>query len=43
MVSGKEMNVKYIDLKQANSNVQKEENAENLISGLNIPFNIIDQ
>jgi len=42
MVSGKEMNVKYIDLKAATANAPKEENAENLISGLDVPFNIIE-
>ncbi len=42
MVSGKEMNVKYIDLKQEGASVTKEENAESIISGLDIPFNVID-
>jgi len=42
MVSGKEMNVKYIDLKQQGANIPKEENAESIISGLNIPFNVIE-
>ena len=42
MVSGKEMNVKYIDLKAANANAPKEENAESIMSGLDIPFNVIE-
>ena len=42
IVSGKEMNVKYIDLKQANANVQKEYTVENMMSNLDIPFNVID-
>ena len=42
MVSGKEMNVKYIDLKVASANMQKEENAESIMSGLDIPFNVIE-
>jgi len=42
IASGKEMNVKFIDLKAANANVQKEENAESIISNLDIPFNIIE-
>lgn len=42
MVSGKEMNVKYIDLKQENANVLKEDTVENMMSGLDIPFNIIE-
>lgn len=42
MVSGKEMNIKYIDLKAANANVQKEETAESIINGLDLPFNIIE-
>ena len=41
IASGKEMNIKYIDLKE-NKNVPKEENAESIINDLNIPFNIID-
>ena len=42
MVSGKEMNVKYIDLKSVNANLPKEENAESIMSGLDIPFNVIE-
>ena len=42
MVSGKEMNVKYIDLKAANVNAPKEETVESMISGLDIPFNVIE-
>ena len=42
MVAGKEMNVKYIDLKTEKANESKEENAENIISGLDIPFNVIE-
>jgi len=42
MVSGKEMNVKYIDLKQSNANIQKEDTVENMMSGLDIPFNVIE-
>jgi len=42
MVSGKEMNVKYIDLKAASANIPKEETAESMMSGLDIPFNVID-
>ena len=42
MVSGKEMNVKYIDLKE-NTNQNKTDNSvENLISNLDVPFNIIE-
>ena len=42
MVSGKEMNVKYIDLKAANQSAQKEDTVENMMSGLDIPFNVIE-
>jgi len=42
IVSGKEMNVKYIDLKAASANIPKEENTESIISGLDIPFNVIE-
>ena len=42
MVAGKEMNIKYIDLKAANQNVQKEDTVESMMSGLDIPFNVID-
>ena len=42
IVSGKEMNVKYIDLKVANANVPKEETVESMMNGLDIPFNVID-
>ena len=42
MVAGKEMNIKYIDLKAANENKQKEDTVESMMSGLDIPFNIID-
>jgi len=42
MVAGKEMNVKYIDLKEVNANVQKEDTVENMMSGLDIPFNVIE-
>ena len=42
MVAGKEMNIKYIDLKVANQNVQKEDTVESMMSGLDIPFNVID-
>ena len=42
IVSGKEMNVKYIDLKQESANAPKEETAESMMSGLDIPFNVID-
>lgn len=42
MASGKEMNIKYIDLK-ANENVQKQDNSvEGMMSSLDIPFNIIE-
>lgn len=42
MVSGKEMNVKYIDLKAANTSVQKEDTVESMMSNLDIPFNVIE-
>ena len=42
IVSGKEMNVKYIDLKEANASVQKEDTVESMMSGLDIPFNVIE-
>jgi len=42
MVSGKEMNVKYIDLKQQGTNVSKEETVESMMNGLDIPFNVIE-
>ena len=42
MVSGKEMNVRYIDLKAANQNTQKEDTVESMMSGLDIPFNVIE-
>lgn len=42
IVSGKEMNVKYIDLKENQANPKESNSAENLISNLDIPFNIID-
>ena len=42
MVSGKEMNIRYIDLKAANQNAQKEDTVESMMSGLDIPFNIIE-
>lgn len=43
IVCGKTMNVKYIDLKENNSNNQaNQNNAESMISELNIPFNIMD-
>ena len=43
MVSGKAMNIKYIDLKENSSNEQNDmNNIENMMNGLDIPFNIID-
>ena len=42
MVSGKEMNIRYIDLKAANQNAQKEDTVESMMSGLDIPFNVIE-
>ena len=42
LVSGKEMNVKYIDLKAASQSAQKEDTVESMMSGLNIPFNVIE-
>lgn len=42
MVSGKEMNVRYIDLKASNGNVQKEDTVESMMSSLDIPFNVIE-
>lgn len=43
IVCGKTMNVKYIDLKENNNNNQvNQNNAESMISELNIPFNIIN-
>lgn len=42
MASGKEMNIKYIDLK-ANENIQKQDNSvEGIMSSLDIPFNVIE-
>ncbi len=42
IVCGKEMNVKFIDLKENNSNQENQNNAENMINELGIPFNIIE-
>ena len=42
IVTGKEMNVKYIDLKEGNSKQTAEVSAENLISSLDIPFKVIE-
>ena len=42
MVTGKEMNVKYIDLKAQNQSVQKEDTVESMMSSLDIPFNVIE-
>lgn len=42
MVSGKEMNVRYIDLKAANTSTQKEDTVESMMSNLDIPFNVIE-
>ena len=42
MVAGKEMNIKYIDLKESNANMQKEDTVESMMSGLDIPFNVIE-
>ena len=37
------MNIKYIDLKENSSNEQNDmNNIENMMNGLDIPFNIID-
>ena len=42
MASGKEMNIKYIDLK-ANENIQRQNNSvEGIMSSLDIPFNVIE-
>lgn len=41
IISGKTMNVKYIDLKE-NSNQAQSNSVEDMISGLDIPFNVID-
>ena len=42
IVAGKEMNVRYIDLKAANQNTQKEDTVESMMSNLDIPFNVIE-
>ncbi len=43
IVAGKEMNIKYIDLKEEqNQPKASSNNLEDMIGGLNIPFNIID-
>ena len=42
MVTGKEMNVKYIDLKAQKQSVQKEDTVESMMSSLDIPFNVIE-
>ena len=43
MVCGKEMNVKYIDLKQAQAqNKVDQNNVESMMSSFDIPFNVID-
>ena len=42
IVSGKEMNIKYIDLKAANETMQKEDTVESIMSNLDIPFNVIE-
>ena len=43
IVCGKTMNIKYIDLKEnQNSNISKENSVENMINGLDIPFDVIE-
>ena len=42
MVSGKEMNIRYIDLKAVSQSAQKEDTVESMMSGLDIPFNVIE-
>ena len=43
IVCGKTMNVKYIDLKEnSNKNQLNQNNAENMINELGVPFNVID-
>lgn len=43
IVCGKEMNIKYIDLQEDNRNNQvNQNNTENMINELGIPFNVID-
>lgn len=39
---GKEMNIKYIDLKDNPQQAKEEKKVENMISDLDIPFHIID-
>ena len=39
---GKEMHVKYIDLKQNNEAKAKENTVENVMSNLDIPFDVIE-
>ena len=39
---GKEMNVKFIDLKETKQNTKQENSVENMMSNLDIPFNVID-
>ena len=41
IVSGKTMNVKYIDLKENNNQAQSN-SVEDMMNGLDIPFNVID-
>ena len=40
---GKEMNIKYVDLKQNANTENKSNNIEDIAKGLDIPFNIIDE
>ena len=42
MVSGKPMNVKYIDLKETKQIAKQENSVESMMSSLDIPFNVID-
>lgn len=42
IATGKEMNVKYIDLKASKPKQEKDTSAENLMSSLDIPFQVIE-
>ena len=42
MVSGKPMNIKYIDLKETKQIAKQENSVESMMSSLDIPFNVID-
>ena len=39
---GREMHVKYIDLKKENNNQMVKNDAESIMSNLDIPFDVID-